>query len=99
MKVLSVAHAAVLEGRVDQHLIHAVRQGLQAIVSHAEAPAFCVVRCPIGDQVRLFGKREDVLLQLIQAKMPSDWAAVADDMKIACLEINDTLARIWQRLL
>src|SRR5207237_1567292 len=77
---------------VDFDAIVVVLHRLPEIVRHAEAPIVGIIPGPIWDEVRLVGQRMDMLGELGAAEHSLHWLAVAQDVKIVCGEVDETLS-------
>src|SRR3954447_22385754 len=87
-----VGQAALAQRRVNKHLVGIIWKCQETVMRHAKAPRFLIIGGSIRDDAWLIRKREYVRTQLPQAIVTAHGYAVVHDMKVAPLEINDSLA-------
>src|SRR5215475_12077274 len=92
MKKLAISQGTVCEVRVDKYFICAIPKSFKLPMRHAESPTLLIVGRAVRDQVGLIGKRMNVPLELRQRHLPMNGHAVAHDVEVGVLEIDDPFA-------
>ena len=88
----AISQRAVFQRRINDHLIVAVFELKELIVSHAEAPVFVVVRIPERNPVGMRGNGKYVLLQLTQGKATLHRHAVTYHVEARFPKVDDTFS-------
>ena len=83
---------AVRKTGVDYNLIGLVAQSLELSMGNAKCPIFGIIGRSIRDEIGLIGQRIQMLLQFAKRQTLPHRNAVAHDVQVRSLEIDDLLA-------
>ena len=80
------------QNRVDADFVFTIRQTFQQLMADTEAPGFVIIGRAVGNEVRLFGQRKKMRLQVSQYHLLVDRDAIAYQMQIRALKVDHLFA-------